>query len=145
MRRELFSRGVITSQAFEAEIREKAIQSQALEGLHNPFGEEPPDIWEMRLMRIRDHMTDFYFAYDLPFSLFEQIVRETLSERGSQAKDLLISFNPELAPQNMLFEQAVAIEKMPPEERLQAGGALRRSGGADPTRSATTMRKDCMN
>ena len=33
MRRELFSRGVITPQAFEAEVREKAIRSQALEGL----------------------------------------------------------------------------------------------------------------
>jgi hypothetical protein len=124
MRRELFNRGVITSQAFEAEIREKAIQSQALEGLHNPFGEEPTDVWELRLMRIREHMTDFYFAYNLPYSLFEQLVRETFSERGAQAKDLLISFNPELAPQNMLFEQAVAIEKMPKEERQQAEARL---------------------
>jgi hypothetical protein len=124
MRRELFNRGVITSTAFEAEIREKAIQSQALEGLHNPFGEEPSDVWELRLLRIRDHMTDFYFAYNLPYSLFEQIVRDTLSERGALAKDLLISFNPELAPQNMLFEQAVAIEKMPAEERQLAEARL---------------------
>ncbi len=32
MRRDLFKRGVITPQAFEAEVREKAIRSQAVEG-----------------------------------------------------------------------------------------------------------------
>lgn len=115
MRKELFRRGVITSQAFEAEAREKAIRSQAMEGLHNPFAEEPADVWELRLTRIRDHLTDFYFAYNLPYDLFERIVRETLNERG--AAEEIIYFNPELAPQNMLFDQALAIEKMPAEER----------------------------
>ena len=124
MRRELFKRGVITPQAFESEVREKGIRSQAMEGLHNPFAEEPADVWEMRLMRVRDHLTDFYFAYNLPYDLFERIIRETLTERGAGAEDMLISFNPELAPQNMLFEQATAIEKMPAEERAQADARL---------------------
>ncbi|NLG71994.1 MAG: hypothetical protein GX495_08145 [Chloroflexi bacterium] len=119
MRRELYRRGVITPQALEAEVREKAIRSQALEGLHDPFAEEPADIWELRLSRVRDHMTDFYFAYNLPYDLFERIVRETLTERGAVVDDVVVSFNPELAPQNMLFEQAFAIERMPPEERKQ--------------------------
>jgi hypothetical protein len=125
MRRELFRRGVITSQAFEAEVRERAIRSQAIEGLHDPFAEEPTDIWELRLMRVRDFMTDFYFAYNLPFNLFEQIVRDTLAERGAGPEDIQVSFNPELAPQNMLFEQALAIEKMPPEQRILAEARLR--------------------
>jgi hypothetical protein len=124
MRRELFKRGVITPQAFEAEVREKAIRSQALEGLHNPFTEEPPDVWDMRLMRVRDHLTDFYFAYNLPYDLFEQLVREVLAERGAHEKDALVSFNPELAPQSMLFEQAMAIEKMLPDEQAQAEARL---------------------
>jgi hypothetical protein len=119
MRRELFNRGVITQQAFEAEAREKAIRSQALEGLHDPFSEEPADVWELRLTRLRDHLTDFYFAYNLPYDLFEKIVRDTLSERGAGSSDLQVSFNPELAPQNMLFDQAMSIEKMPPAERAQ--------------------------
>ncbi len=119
MRRELFQRGITTPQAFEAEAREKAIRSQALEGLHDPFFEEPADVWETRLTRVRDHLTDFYFAYNLPFDLLEQIVRETLVERGAGLEDVQVSFNPELAPQNMLFEQAMAIEKMPPEQRMQ--------------------------
>ena len=119
MRRELFKRGVISPLAFEAEVREKAIRSQALEGLHDPFAEEPSEVWELRLMRVREHLTDFYFAYNLPYDLFELIVRDTLKERGASAEDMQIGFNPELAPQNMLFEQATAIEKMPAEERVQ--------------------------
>jgi hypothetical protein len=124
MRRELFNRGVITTQAFEAEAREKAIRSQALEGLHDPFSEEPAEIWELRLTRVRDHLTDFYFAYNLPYDLFEKIVRETLDERGAGISDIQFSFNPELAPQNLLFEQAMMIEKMPPSERVKHDARL---------------------
>lgn len=116
MRRELFSRGIITPQAFEAEVREKAIHTQVLEGLHDPFLEEPTDVWEFRLARLRDHLTDFYFAYNLPYDLFEDLVRESLVERG--AGDIQVTFNPELAPQNMLFEQALAIEKLPHSQRM---------------------------
>ncbi len=122
MRRELFGRGIITRQAFEAEVREKAIHSQTLEGLHDPYMEEPVDIWEFRLARLRDHLTDFYFAYNLPYDLFEDLIRETLAERG--AGEIQISFNPELAPQNMLFEQALAIEKMPAGQRIQQQARL---------------------
>jgi hypothetical protein len=125
MRRELFKRGVITPQAFEAEAREKAVRSQAMEGVRNPFTEEPAEVWDLRLTRVRDHLTDFYFAYNLPYELFEQLVRETLAERGAEGREMLVSFNPELAPQSMLFEQAVAIERMPPEARLQADARLR--------------------
>lgn len=117
MRRELFERGVISPQAFEAEVHEKAIRSQAREGLHNPFQDEPEEVWETRLARIRSHLTDFYFAYNLPYDLFEQIVRQVLEERGAYAEDMLVSFNPELAPQTMLFEQALAIERLPLGER----------------------------
>jgi hypothetical protein len=125
MRRELFNRGVIAPQAFEMEVREKAIRSQSIEGVHNPFSEEPADIWELRLMRVRDHLTDFYFAYNLPFELFEQIVIEVLAERGATEQELMVAFNPELAPQSMLFEQAIAIEKLPPKERARLDARLR--------------------
>jgi hypothetical protein len=119
MRREMFRRGVIKSQTFETEAREKAIRSQALEGLHDPFSEEPADIWELRLTRVREHLTDFYFAYNLPYELFEEIVKDALAERGAGIEDFQMSFNPELAPQNMLFEQAMSIERMPLKQREQ--------------------------
>lgn len=117
MRQELFQRGIISTQAFEAEVRQKAIQSQQLEGLHDPLLEEPSELWEQRLSHVRDHLTDFYFAYNLPYDLFEQILRQALAERGQQLEGSLSTFNPELAPQNLLFEQGYAIENLPPEER----------------------------
>ncbi len=125
MRRELFQRGVIPSVSFEAEVRDHAIRSQEREALHNPFADEPADVWETRLMRVRDHLTDFYFAYNLPYELFEEIVREALAERGVAQPDIAISFNPELAPQDMLFEQALSIEKLPAGERSRFEARLR--------------------
>jgi hypothetical protein len=125
MRRELFARGIISQQAFEAEVREQAIRSQAREALQDPYFEEPTDVWELRLMRVREHLTDFYFSYNLPYELFESLVREALTERGAKAQELLVSFNPELAPQSMLFEQASHIEALPPEQRAQSEARLR--------------------
>ncbi len=124
MRRELFNRGVIDQPAFEAEVRKKAIRSQALEALYNPFAEEPAEVWDLRIMRVRDHLTDFYFAYNLPYDRYKELVREVLTERGAHEKEMLVSFNPELAPKRMLFEQAFAIENMIPEERAKAEARL---------------------
>ena len=41
MRAELIKRGIVQKKDMEAEIREKAIQSQTREGITNPVGEEP--------------------------------------------------------------------------------------------------------
>ncbi|MBL8101603.1 MAG: hypothetical protein JNM02_03660 [Anaerolineales bacterium] len=116
MRKALFARGIITKDNFDEEARLKAIESQEREGLHNPYTEEKADVWATRLARVRDSLTDFYFAYNLPYQEFEHIVRQTLTERGSTDSDF-IWFNPELAPQDLLFEQAEIIESMPPKER----------------------------
>ncbi|MDP1548056.1 MAG: PEP/pyruvate-binding domain-containing protein [Anaerolineales bacterium] len=116
MRKTLFARGITTREAFDMEARRKAIESQTREGLLNPYEEERADVWEDRLHRVRDSLTDFYFAYNLPYSEFENLVREMLTERGRQDVEF-IWFNPELAPQDMLFEQAEMIEAMPAEER----------------------------
>ncbi len=115
MRKELLSRGIIHLDEFESEVRKKAIESQMREGLHDPYGEEPFEVWELRLERVRDALTDFYFAYNLLYDDFESLVRETIGERGEAPN--MISFNPELAPQEMLFEQAAMIERLPPEKR----------------------------
>ncbi len=124
MRRELFGRGIITRVDFEAEVKKKAVRSQKLEALGDPFIEEPADIWDLRLARVRDNLTDFYFAYNLPHNLFERIIKESLAERGAFVEELQISFNPELAPQNMLFEYAMAIEQMPVKERAHLEARL---------------------
>ncbi|MFH2040579.1 MAG: hypothetical protein ABIJ65_14195, partial [Chloroflexota bacterium] len=78
MRQELFERGIIQEDAFEAEAHKKALLSQELEGLKDPFAQEDADVWELRLRHIRDGMTDFYFAYNLPYELFEDIIRNVI-------------------------------------------------------------------
>lgn len=117
MRQELFDRGIIKVEAFETEARQKALLSQEREGLNDPYAQEASEVWELRLGRIRDAMTDFYFAYNLPFELFEDIIRHVIVERTGEQPDLA-AFNPELAPQDMLFEQAKAIEQMDTQDRL---------------------------
>ncbi|MFQ5616346.1 MAG: PEP/pyruvate-binding domain-containing protein [Anaerolineales bacterium] len=123
LRTELFNRSITSSQDFEAEVREYAIRSQKREGLEDPFVEEPTEIWETRQQRVRDHLTDFYFATNLPYELFEQITRRVLAKRGAK-EDVSVTFNPELAPKYMLFEQARKIERLPAEKRVQQEALL---------------------
>jgi hypothetical protein len=118
MREEIFSRGIISREQFEREVREKAIQSQRREGLLDPVVEEPSDVWAERVSRVRDTLTDFYFAYNLPHELFERIVQEVLADRVPR-EDIILSFNPELAPWDMLFAQAEQYESFPPEKRAK--------------------------
>ena len=122
MRDQLFARGILTRADFEAEARQKAIESQTREGLGDPYGQEPQEVWDERLRRVRDHLTDFYFGNNLPYGDFEQIIRQAVSERGKEPD--LITFNPELAPQDMLFEQAEEIEHMPAARRKQLEARL---------------------
>ncbi|MDD5369495.1 MAG: PEP/pyruvate-binding domain-containing protein, partial [Anaerolineaceae bacterium] len=125
MRAELFNRGVINTSIFEAEVRELAILSQEREGIYNPFIEEPTEIWDRRIIAIREHLTDVYFANHLTLDLFEQVVRDVLTERGVSSGELVLSVNPELAPLDLLFEQALSIEKMPDDEKAKFEPRLR--------------------
>ncbi len=116
MRQALFDAGVITPKQFEAEVRKQALQSQKREGLDDPFGEETAEMWEVRLSRVRDTLTDFYFGYNLPYERFEKIVKEALSDTKTSLQEISVSFNPELAPIEMLFDHAQAITKLPPKK-----------------------------
>lgn len=127
MRHELNERGIISPQQFEAEVRLHAIQSQELEGLRNPLSEEAKDVWEYRLARVRELLTDQIFSRFLSFELFEQLVWEVLSEHGVQTQQISLAMNPELAPLEMVFEQALSIEKLALEERLPMEARLKES------------------
>ncbi|HLA81333.1 MAG TPA: PEP/pyruvate-binding domain-containing protein, partial [Thermoleophilia bacterium] len=116
MRQELFRRNVISPEAFEVEVQEKAVQSQRREGLHDPWSEEPPDVWAQRVALVRDDLTDFYFAYNLPHDDFAELVREVLTKRVPP-QDVVLTFHPELAPWDMLIAQGEAYEALPPVER----------------------------
>jgi hypothetical protein len=106
MREELYRRGIITRERLEAEVKEKAESSQRREGLTDPLAEERSEIWEQRLGQIRDQLTDFYFAYNLPLGLFESLTGELLAERNVRRGESGIPlFNPELTPVETLLGQ----------------------------------------
>lgn len=115
MRQALLNRGIIQAEKFEEEVRAKSIESQQREGLSDPYAQESFETWETRMARIRDSLTDFYFAYNLPYDEFAGIVKEIIGERTEPPN--MVTFNPELAPQDMLFAQAEMIERLPSEKR----------------------------
>ena len=117
MRDELYNRGVIEKRDFEARVRKQAIQSQEREGLMNPVGEEPAEIWEERHAKVRDQLTDLIFSQHLPFDLFQTIITDVLNERGIENANPTLTFNPEQAPQELIFEHAWSILRLPQEER----------------------------
>jgi hypothetical protein len=117
MRQEIFRRGIISPDEFEEAVKEKAIESQRREGVFDPFTKEPTSIWQERKARVRDYQTDFYFGFNLPTTLFEQIVHEILREQPTPSDDEELSFNPELAPWEMLFRQGAKYEALPPPEQ----------------------------
>ncbi len=57
MREELFRRGIITPQRFDAEVKEKAIQSQQREGIYNGLQAENAEQWDLRWSRVRRTLT----------------------------------------------------------------------------------------
>jgi hypothetical protein len=116
MREEILRRGVITREDFEQEVLQKARESQEREGLNDPFGEEAPGVWAQRLAIIRDDLTDFYFAHNCPPSLFEHIVQEVVAPRTPD-REIVLTFNPELAPWAMLFALGEEYESYPPEKK----------------------------
>jgi len=119
MRQELYNRSIIQKQDFEGQVRKQAILSQEREGLINPVGEEPAEIWEERHRRIRDQLTDLIFSQHLSFDLFQLVITNVLNERGIEQTDPALTFNPEQAPQELIFEHAWSILRLPPEERAQ--------------------------
>jgi len=116
MREELFSRGIITPDQFEAEVEQQAIKTQTMEGLTNPLYEESASVWAERMRIIRERLTDFYFAYNLPHELFEEIVQRTVRRRRP-GQEVVLTFNPELAPWDILFAQGEQYEALPPDQR----------------------------
>ncbi|HSN78726.1 MAG TPA: PEP/pyruvate-binding domain-containing protein [Anaerolineae bacterium] len=117
MREEMFARGVIAYEVFEQEVNQKAKLSQQREGLNDPYHQESPDVWERRKNRIRNQLTDFYFAYNLPHRLLTDIIQETIGRKDPD--ELTMSFNPELAPWDVLFARGRQYEALPPEEQEQ--------------------------
>ncbi len=108
MRDEMFRRGVVRPENFEADVRLKAKASQRREGMDPAEGNEVAEIWEKRLRRVRATLTDFYFVHNLPYAAFRSIVLGVLGT-GDQDK-LLPAFNAEMAPLEVLFSRGAQLE-----------------------------------
>ncbi len=119
MRKKLYISGYISKERFDDEVRKQAVQSQIREGLNDPFSEEVPETWEKRISIIREQLTDYFFSVYFPFQDLEDLITEILHERGIEAQDSLLSINPELAPLDLIIEQAQTIEQMPGPQRVK--------------------------
>lgn len=116
MRQELFQRGFIEPDTFEHEVREMSEASQLREGLGDPYYEEDSHTWQTRIERIRDHRTDVHFANNLGSARLDALINEVLNSRSSAPDMAPISFNPEIAPWEMLFRQGEVYERMDADE-----------------------------
>ncbi|MEM7118103.1 MAG: PEP/pyruvate-binding domain-containing protein [Chloroflexota bacterium] len=117
MRQELFRRGIIDEQDFNDEVKQKALESQRREGLSDPFGQEEASQWQKRKERISDFQTDAYFGYNLGSALLDQLINEILAGQPGTHHSSELTFNPEIAPWTLLFEQGKIYEALPPPER----------------------------
>ncbi|WP_420629920.1 PEP/pyruvate-binding domain-containing protein [Candidatus Leptofilum sp.] len=116
MRDELFQRGIIEEEVLNAEVKEKALESQRREGLFDPFGQEQAHIWQKRKDRIRDFQTDAYFGNNLSITLLDGIIEEVLNSQPGHSDSIELNFNPEIAPWEMLFRQGELYENLPPDQ-----------------------------
>ncbi|MBK7920398.1 MAG: hypothetical protein IPJ94_29945 [Chloroflexi bacterium] len=113
MRQELFRRGIISQSAFEQQVRDRAIESQRREGLQDPYVQEETGVWQLRKDRVRDYLTDAYFADNLGSGLLTQLIEGALNNQPAPTKNIELTFNPEIAPWELLFRQGEIYEAIP--------------------------------
>ena len=117
MRQEMYQLGILDPRAFSLEVSQKAMHSQEREGLTQPVLEEAAETWEYRLALVRDQLTDLYFANNLPYERLTGLIQQALTERGVQEPEVIMEFNPETAPMELLFNQGMLIEKLPSDQK----------------------------
>lgn len=125
MRQELFDQKVLDPAQFKQEVTQKAIQSQEREGIHQPTIEEVAEVWERREALVADHLTDYYFSQYHSFEKLDSLIHKVLNERGILLENDLIDFNPETAPQDLLFNQGMMIENLPESQKTPYEARLR--------------------
>ncbi len=116
MRAKLAEKGIIDSQALINEAIQAAINSQEREGLNEPLYQESAENWERRKSAVIDSLTDAYFSENFEYETLSAIIQQALSERGIEADELSLDFNPELAPAEMLFNRGIYLESLSAEE-----------------------------
>ncbi|MBS61280.1 MAG: hypothetical protein CL606_08270 [Anaerolineaceae bacterium] len=115
---EIFRRGIITPEQMDNEVRQRSIESQELDGQNKSLTKEPAEIWKIRTSHVRDYLTEFYFAYNLPMYLFDNIVNTLVKNRaGNKSTVSDITYNPEMAPLDLLMDHGKQIESLNPDDQ----------------------------
>lgn len=83
MREELFRRRLVEPEKLKRRWNSEPLRASGAKGCNDPYNQEPAGVWHERKARIRALHTDFYFGYNLPTDLFEQIVQEVLHEQAN--------------------------------------------------------------
>lgn len=119
MREELFKRGIISQAEFEREVKQLAVESQRRERLLEPYTQEEASVWALRKDIIRDVHTDAYFANNLGSALLDQLIDEVLRSQATAPGTIDLTFNPEIAPWELLFRQGEIYETRPEPQRKE--------------------------
>ena len=115
---EIFRRGIITPEQMDNEVRQRSIESQELDGQNKSLTKEPAEIWKIRTSHVRDYLTEFYFAYNLPMYLFDNIVNTLVKNRAGKKRTVSdITYNPEMAPLDLLMDHGKQIESLKPDDQ----------------------------
>ncbi len=115
MRQEMFRNGFISEENFEREVEQLSLASQLREGLADPFAEEDSQSWAARKERVREFHTDALFAESLGSARLEQLIEEVLNDQGGEPSPVELTFNPEIAPWELLFRQGERYERLLPD------------------------------
>lgn len=115
MRQDMFRIGFITEEEFEREVEQLSQASQLREGLADPFAEEDAHSWTARKERVREFHTDALFAESLGSARLDQLIEEVLNDQAGEPSPIELTFNPEIAPWELLFRQGERYEQMLPD------------------------------
>ncbi len=119
MRQELFRRGIISKIEFERIVRDQSTDSQRREGMGETLGQEEAGVWQRRKDRVRDYLTDAYFANNLGSAVLDQLINEALNNQPAATRSMELNFNPEISPWEMLFRQGEIYESLSkPEQEI---------------------------
>lgn len=119
MRKELFSRGIISQVDFEFEVKNLALESQRREGLNDPYSQEDDSLWQKRMATVRDIHTDNLFANNLGVGLLDKLIQAVLQPKDGLNHKIDLTFNPEIAPWALLFHQGRIYESLPPPQQIE--------------------------
>lgn len=119
MLNQLVGEGYLTFNEFEIRARDFAVMSQKREGLQNPFGQEAPGVWDLRLQRVRTQLISVEFSQHYTLDDFSKLVEDIVQNRTSDQQPEFMWHNLQYSNIETIIDQALEIERIPMPEREQ--------------------------